>query len=150
MLAKQNLKESYNKKHLKHLIQYILKTVCLPFKVICVFNTGFSFSMTIDSKLQRLLILHRFKIVIDIGVLAGFAVVNMLKYFAAFVGSFLVFDLSEKLSGCLSHVGDGLTFRASIFVNDIRIESFRAFAFVVEIVGYFSAVYAGLISMLYF
>ena len=51
MIPKQSLKQSYNKKHLKDLYQYILKTVRFPFKVICVFNTGFSFSMTIDSKL---------------------------------------------------------------------------------------------------
>ena len=88
----------------------------------------------IDLKLQGLLILHRFKIVIDISILAGFAVVDKLNYCAACVGFFVVFDLSEKLSGCLYHVGDVLIFRKSIFVDDIRIESFRAFAFVVKIV----------------
>ena len=40
----------------------------------------------IDLKLQGLLILHRFKIVIDISVLAGFAVVDKLNYCAACVG----------------------------------------------------------------
>ena len=70
----------------------------------------------------------------DVCVLAGFAIVDVLKYCAVFVGFFVVFDLSEKLSGCLYHVGDVLIFRKSIFVDDIRIESFRAFAFVVKIV----------------
>ena len=93
----------------------------------------------IDLKLQWLLIIHRFKIVIDIFVLAGFAVVDKLNYCAACVGFFVVFDLSEKLFGCLSHEGDILIFRASIIVNDIRIEKFRAFAFVIEILRYFSA-----------
>ena len=93
----------------------------------------------IDLKLQGLLILHSFKILIDIFVLAGFAVVDKLKYCAACVGFFVVFDLSEKLSACLSHEGDVLIFRASIFVNDICIKSFWAFAFVVKILGYFSA-----------
>ena len=37
-------------------------------------------------------------------VMAGFASVDVLKYCAIFVGSFVVFDSSEKLSGCLSHV----------------------------------------------
>ena len=70
----------------------------------------------------------------DICVLAGFAVVNVLKYCAVFVGSFVVFDLSEKLFGCLSYLGDVLIFRTSTFVDDIPIKSFRALAFVVEIV----------------
>ena len=66
--------------------------------------------------------------------MAGFAIVDVLKYCAVFVGSFVVFDSSEKLSGCLSHVGDVLIFRTSIFVDKIRIESFRTVAFVVKIV----------------
>ena len=51
----------------------------------------------------------------------------------------MIFDLSEKLSGCLSDVGDVLIFRKSIFYNEIRIECFRAFAIVVKIVSYFTA-----------
>ena len=68
-----------------------------------------------------------------------FAIVDLLIYCAVFVGSFVVFDSSKKLSGCLSYVGDDLILRTSIFVDDIRIESFRIFAFVVKIVWYFSA-----------
>ena len=55
------------------------------------------------------------------------------------VGSFVVFNSSEKLSGCLFHVGDVLIFRTNIFVDDIRIESFRAISFIVKIIWYFSA-----------
>ena len=68
----------------------------------------------------------------DVCVLAGFTVVDVLKYCTVFVESFVVFDSSEKLSGCLSYVGDVLIFRTSIFVDEIRIECFRAFAFVVK------------------
>ena len=39
MLTKQNLKQSYNKKHLNHLNQYIFKTVHFHFKIICIFYT---------------------------------------------------------------------------------------------------------------
>ena len=51
MLTKQNLKQSYNKKHLKHLNQYILKSVRFPYKVICVFNTWFNSSFILDKVL---------------------------------------------------------------------------------------------------
>ena len=70
----------------------------------------------------------------DVCVLAGFAIVDVLKYCAVFVGSFVVFDLSEKLSRCLSHLEDVLIFKTSIFVDDIQIKSFQTIAFVDNIV----------------
>ena len=66
--------------------------------------------------------------------LAGFTAVNVLKYCSVFVESLVVFDLSEMLSGRLSLVGNVLIYRTNIFVDNIRIESFRAFAFVVKII----------------
>ena len=96
-------------------------------------------SSTLSYKDFVIYIALNFKIVYDVCTLAGFTIVYVQEYCAVFVRSFVVFDSSENMSWCLSHVKDVLIFRTSIFVNDMRIESFRAFAFVVKIVWYFSA-----------
>ena len=70
-----------------------------------------------------------FEIIIGIGVLTTYTMVQVLKNSTAFVRSFVVSNSSKHLTRGLPNVGDSLTYRAGILIYDIRIKYFKTLAF---------------------
>ena len=75
----------------------------------------------------------------NVRVLTGFAIEKMFKYFAVFIVAAVVCNSSEYLPWCFSNVRDALICRAGVFINNICVKYFRAFAVVAEVVRNFFA-----------
>ena len=119
----------------------MLSGVAFPFEGIWVFSFGFFSSISIDSKLYRSLFLQRFKTVkllmmfefwkcLQSNRCSNIAPFLSVPLWSAFCNS------SEHLTWSLPYIGDALINRSNILIDDIHVECFRTFVFVIEIVSY--------------
>ena len=122
-----------------------LLMITSPFNAICVFKLGCSSLINIDSsqavEFALFTSFQNFKILNNLRVLTEFAIKKILKYCAVFICSVKVCNLSEYLPWCFSNKRDTLICRAGVLINYICVKyfRFRAFTFVVKVVGSFFA-----------